>query len=131
MSDIWNKLRTEAECIAAKERILSKILTEYVLERNCFADALSWRLSKRLPQGSVPANDLKELLFSSFTNSSKILEDVEADLHAVQERDPACHDFISPFLYFKGFHALSAYRASNYLWNEDRKDIAVYLQSLI
>tara|TARA_A100001015_G_scaffold157118_1_gene174346 strand:+ start:1738 stop:2544 length:807 start_codon:yes stop_codon:yes gene_type:complete len=131
MSEIWNKLREEAECIAAKERILSKILTEYVLERNCFADALSWRLSKRLAKDSVPANDLKELLFSSFTNSPKILQDVGADLHAVKERDPACHDFISPFLYFKGFQALSAYRASNYLWQEDRKDIALYLQSLI
>ena len=41
MSEIWKKLRDEAEIIAAKERILSKILTEYILERSSFADALS------------------------------------------------------------------------------------------
>ena len=33
MSETWNKLREEASVIASKERILSKILTEYVLER--------------------------------------------------------------------------------------------------
>ena len=131
MSEIWNKLREEASVIASKERILSKILTEYVLERESFEDALSWRLSTRLAKGSVPANDLKELLLSSFTNSDKISQQVEADLNAVKERDPACHDYISPFLYFKGFQALCAYKASNYLWSEDRKEIALYLQSLI
>ena len=131
MSETWNKLREEASVIASKERILSKILTEYVLERESFEDALSWRLSTRLAKGSVPANDLKELLLSSFTNSEKISQQVDADLQAVKERDPACHDFISPFLYFKGFQALCAYRASNYLWGEGRKDIALYLQSLI
>ena len=130
-SEIWNTLRVEAETVASKERILSKILTEYVLERNSFADALSWRLSERLAMGSVPASDLKDLLLSCFHDSPKILSDVGADLLAVKDRDPACHDFISPFLYFKGFQALSAYRASNYLWNNDRKDIALYLQSLI
>ena len=130
MSEIWNKLREEASIIASKERILSKILTEYVLERESFEDALSWRLSTRLAKGSVPANDLRELLLSSFIESETILNQIEADLHAVKERDPACHDFISPFLYFKGFQALCVYRASNFLWNNKRKDISLYLQSL-
>lgn len=130
MSETWNKLREEASIIASKERILSKILTEYVLERESFEDALSWRLSTRLAKGSVPANDLRELLLSSFIESETILNQIEADLHAVKERDPACHDFISPFLYFKGFQALCVYRASNFLWNNKRKDISLYLQSL-
>jgi serine O-acetyltransferase len=34
-------------------------------------------------------------------------------------------------LYFKGFQALSAYRVSHWLWREGRKDLALYLQSLI
>lgn len=131
MSKTWNILREEAAKVAAKERILSKILTEYVLERKSLEDALSWRLSSRLAKGSVPANDLKDLLYLSFMDARHIIDEVEADLHAVKERDPACHDFISPFLYFKGFQALCAYRASNYLWNSSRKDIALYLQSLI
>lgn len=131
MSSTWSVLQEEAAEVASKERILSKIITEYVLERSSFADALSWRLSARLAKGSVPANDLRELLFSTYQHSKNILSKVEKDLHAFKERDPACHDFISPFLYFKGFQALSAYRVSNYLWNHNREDIALYLQSLI
>lgn len=131
MSSTWSVLKEEAAAVASKERILSKILTEYVLERSSFADALSWRLSSRLAKGSVPAHDLRELLFSTYQHSGNILFKVEKDLHAFKERDPACHDFISPFLYFKGFQALSAYRVSHYLWHDNRKDIALYLQSLI
>jgi serine O-acetyltransferase len=36
-----------------------------------------------------------------------------------------------PFLYFKGFQALQSYRASHWLWNQDRKPLALYLQSRI
>ena len=56
---------------------------------------------------------------------------IERDLTAVQGADPACDDFLGPFLYFKGFQALSAYRASHWLWGQGRKDLAMYLQSLI
>ena len=131
MSEIWNKLREEASVIASKERILSKILTEYVLERESFEDALSWRLSTRLAKGSVPANDLKNYFYLALQIQIKSHNKLKQIYNAVKERDPACHDYISPFLYFKGFQALCAYRASNYLWSEDRKDIALYLQSLI
>lgn len=131
MSETWDIIREEAIAIASKERILSKILSEYVIERKSFEDALSWRLSARLAKGSVPANDLRELLLGCFVDSKSILTDIEADLHAVKDRDPACQDFISPFLYFKGFQALCAYRVSHYLWNNGRCDVALYLQSLI
>ena len=83
-----------------------------------------------LPKGRFRQMTLRNY-FSRVLQIQKISRQVEADLHAVKERDPACHDYICPFLYFKGFQALCAYRASNYLWDEGRKDIALYLQSLI
>ena len=45
------------------------------------------------------------------------------------ERDPACERFIEPFLYFKGFHALQTHRLAHWLWSNDRRDFALYLQS--
>ena len=51
MSETWHIIRDEAIEIASKERILSKILTEYVFERESFEDALSWRLSVGWPKG--------------------------------------------------------------------------------
>ena len=51
-SSIWNALLEEARSVASKERILSNVLTEYLLERDSLGDALSWRLSSRLAKGS-------------------------------------------------------------------------------
>ena len=47
------------------------------------------------------------------------------------ERDPACHRLIQPILYFKGFHAVQAYRVSHWLWNKGRKDLSYFFQSRI
>ena len=105
-SFVWKSLLEEARSVASKERILSKVLTEYVLERDSLADALSWRLSSCLAKGSVPKTDLRELFNECHLGSGELLECVERDLEAVRERDPACDDFLSPFLYFKGFQAL-------------------------
>jgi serine O-acetyltransferase len=54
---------------------------------------------------------------------------VRADIAAVVDRDPACDRFIEPFLYFKGFHAIQAHRVAHWLWTNDHRDFALYLQS--
>ena len=129
--NIWNSLVIEAKSVASKERILSKVLTEFILERKSLPDALGWRLAARLVKNSVPENDIRELIKEAFEGDSEILGSVEADLLAVKERDPACSDFLTPFMYFKGFQALCCYRVANFLWRENRRDLALYLQSLI
>ena len=105
-SFVWKSLLEEARSVASRERILSKILTEYVLERDSLADALSWRLSSRLAKGSVPETDLRELFRECHLGSDELMEAVDCDFKAVRERDPACDDFLSPFLYFKGISGL-------------------------
>ncbi len=47
---------------------------------------------------------------------------------AVYDRDPACHRFLQPLLYFKGFQAVQAYRIAHWLWNEGRQDLAYFVQ---
>ncbi|MEM6389250.1 MAG: serine O-acetyltransferase, partial [Pseudomonadota bacterium] len=51
-----------------------------------------------------------------------------ADILAVHERDPACHRFLQPLLFFKGFQAVQAYRMGHYLWRQDRRDLAYFIQ---
>lgn len=129
--DVWPTLRREAEQVAAGEPILAKVLDEFVLRRDSLADALGWRLAARLGRSSVPEKDLRELIRDAFLDEPEALAKVCVDARAVRERDPACRDFLSPFLYFKGFQALAAYRVANYLWRRDRRDLAQYLQSLV
>jgi serine O-acetyltransferase len=47
---------------------------------------------------------------------------------AVYDRDPACHRFLQPLLYFKGFQAIQAYRVGHWMWGRGRKDIAYFIQ---
>lgn len=37
----------------------------------------------------------------------------------------------TPLLYLKGFHAIQSYRITHYLWNQNRKSLALYLQNQI
>jgi serine O-acetyltransferase len=46
----------------------------------------------------------------------------------VFERDPACHRFIQPLLFFKGYQAIQAYRIGHWLWGSGRKDLAYFIQ---
>ena len=52
-----------------------------------------------------------------------------ADILAVHDRDPACHRYIEPLLYYKGFQAIQTYRMAHQLYASGRCDFAFYLQS--
>jgi len=56
---------------------------------------------------------------------------VRHDLSAVVERDPAARGVAQPFLYYKGFHALEAYRVAHWLWINARNALALHLQNRI
>ncbi len=129
--EIWKNLIEEAEKVSKAEPFLADVLSEFVLDRSGFLDALSWRVSSRLAKGSVPEAALRELFCDSFSSGEDVLLSIAHDLAAVKERDPACDDHLSPFMYFKGFQALCAYRASHQLWLAGRRQTALYLQSLV
>jgi serine O-acetyltransferase len=46
------------------------------------------------------------------------------------QRDPACFSPLEPLLFFKGFLALTTYRVSHQLWEDGRRWLALYFQSV-
>src|SRR5690625_6629156 len=56
---------------------------------------------------------------------------MRADIRAHLERNPACDLYFTPFLLFKSYHALQAYRFAHYLWRSERRSLALYLQNQI
>jgi serine O-acetyltransferase len=50
---------------------------------------------------------------------------------ATFDRDPACHRFLQPLLYFKGFQAVQAYRVGHFMWESGKRDIAYFMQSRV
>ena len=53
------------------------------------------------------------------------------DIEAVVSRDPAIQLYSTPLLYLKGFHAIEPYRVAHPLWQLDRRELALFLQSQI
>ena len=56
---------------------------------------------------------------------------IRADLMAARTRDPAARGYALPFLYYKGFHALQAYRLAHWLWEQGRHTLAAHFQNRI
>lgn len=79
---------------------------------------------------SMPNTLLMQLIREALMDE-EVAKGVRYDLLAVMERDPACTRFIDPFLYYKGFHALQVYRVAHWLWKNDRRPLAYFLQSQI
>ncbi|RPF76884.1 MAG: serine O-acetyltransferase, partial [Verrucomicrobia bacterium TMED71] len=116
---IWESLRKEADQSTKDERLLVAYLEETVLGQNSFEAALSYTLASKMRDDILPSITLRDLFFQILELEKGLRECILIDLQAVKERDPAAGGYLSPFLFFKGFHALSAYRFAHYLWSED------------
>ena len=128
---VWERVRTEAEEMAAGEPILASFLYSTILNHRNLNDAVAYHLAQKLGNTEVHSMQLRELFDEALTEASDIGESTRADIVAYYDRDPACHSYIQPLLYFKGFHALQAYRVAHWLWNKGRRAMALYLQSRI
>lgn len=128
---VWERVRTEAEEMAAGEPILASFLYSTILNHRNFNDAVAYHLAQKLGNAEVHSMQLRELFDEAMREQPDIGEATRADIVAYYERDPACHSYIQPILYFKGFHALQGYRVAHWLWNNDRRAMALYLQSRI
>ena len=126
---VWERVRKEAEEMAAGEPILASFLYSTILNHRTFNDALAYHLAQKLGNAEVHSMQLRELFDEALREQPEIGEATRADIVAYYDRDPACHSYIQPLLYFKGFHALQAYRVANWLWGEGRRAMALYLQS--
>ena len=127
----WSEIRLRAKEIVAREPALGTLLNETVVERDTFAECLTYRLTRKLVNHSASIDVLHETFLDAFVQDPTILQHIACDMIAVNERDPACPDVLTPLLYFKGLQALVCYRVSHYLWYAGRTEFALYLQSLI
>jgi serine O-acetyltransferase len=93
--------------------------------------ALSFHLANKLASPTISSTLLMELFRDALEDSREFRRACRRDLIAVKERDPACTYLLEAFLYFKGYHALEAYRVSHWLWSHDRKAMAYFLHSQI
>lgn len=128
---IWEIIRREAMEDAEHEPMLASFLYAVVLNHKRLEDALSYHLASKLGSSTLPAITLRDLIDEAFTRDPRIGHAIRADIEAVCCRDPACRGYSTPLLYFKGFLSLQSYRVAHYYWTNDRKPLALFLQSRI
>jgi len=126
---IWQTVRGEAEEAMAAERALGGFIYATILSHERLEDSICHRLAQRLNHADVDAGLIGQIFSDVLRARPAIGHCFRADLAAVFDRDPACHRYVEPLLYFKGFHALVTHRFANALWLDGRRDFALYLQS--
>ncbi len=126
---IWSEIRVEAEDAIHKEPALGGFIFATVLSHERLEDAICHRLAQRLNHADVDAGLISQIFAGVLASEAGLGRAFRADLAAVYDRDPACCRYIEPLLYFKGFHALVTHRFAHALWNQGRRDVALYLQS--
>ncbi|MEK1853313.1 MAG: serine O-acetyltransferase [Phyllobacterium sp.] len=129
MDPIWHAIRAEAEETIRSEPLLATFLYTTILNHQSLEEAVIHRISQRLDHPDMESELLRQTFTAMLEANPSWSQVLRVDIQAVYDRDPACTRFIEPVLYFKGFQAIQTHRLAHWLWNEGRKDFALYLQS--
>jgi len=129
LDPVWDRMRTEAGEITHKEPALGGFIFASILNHDSFEKALVHRLAQRLGNADVGSELIVQAFEDAIDAEPEIGHAARADIMATFERDPACHRYVDPLLYFKGYQAIQTHRMAHRLWLLGRKDFAYYLQS--
>lgn len=131
LDPLWQKIREETVAETAREPVLASFLHATILNHETLESALSFHLAHKLDSATASALLVRDVIKEALQSDATIGAALRRDIHAAHDRDPACHSYSAPFLYFKGFHALQAFRVAHWLWQQDREALALFFQNRI
>ena len=127
---LWIKIRNDASKAIITEPQLDSAINRIILDHQSLEASIAYQLSQKISSYEITSEIIQDTCLESFSaDQKKIVKSIELDLLAILDRDPACNTAMQPVLFFKGFLALQAYRVSNWLWNENRFIMALFIQS--
>ncbi|KMQ85499.1 serine o-acetyltransferase [Lasius niger] len=119
----------QTQSCACSDPLIKKLFSVSLCHLPDFPSALASLLTEKLADRVVPAEDMRPLIENILKENPELSYIAAIDLMAVQERDPACPDLPTAFLFFKGWQALQAYRIAHQLWVQKRTPLAYQFQS--
>lgn len=125
---VWKRVCDEAREAIAAEPLLGGLIHSSLLHHASLERALAYRFSLKLASGEMSEQILREIADQAYDSDPELGAAARADIMAVYDRDPACHRFIQPILFFKGYQAVQAYRIGHWLWRQGRRDMAYFVQ---
>jgi serine O-acetyltransferase len=125
---VWERIAEEAVDAIRVEPLLGGLIHSSLLHHATMERALAYRFSLKLASGEMSEQILREIADEAYVVEPDLGQSARADLVAVYDRDPACHRFLQPILFFKGYQAVQAYRIGHWLWQTGRTDLAYFVQ---
>jgi serine O-acetyltransferase len=125
----WSRLRQEADAMVRQEPALAGFVLGTILHQPSLEAAVIHRVASRLDHPTLGWDIIEQTYLAAIDADPSLGTAFRADILAVADRDPACTRLVEPVLYFKGFHAIQTYRLAHWLWEQGRRDFALYLQS--
>ncbi len=128
LDPVWSRIRAEAEGVARDDPLMASLVHAGILHHSSLERALSYRIAQKLASPEMSDLILREIVDEAYQKDPGLGVAARADIIAVFDRDPACHRYLQPLLFFKGFQALQCYRIAHWLWLHRRKDMAYFIQ---
>ncbi len=128
---MWQAIRETATAESRNEPALASFLHNTVLRHHSLCDALGFLLADKLGCQALSPLCLQEVFAEAFAADGNIALAVARDIDAIQVRDPVCQSHLQALLFYKGLHALTAWRVAHWLWGQQRKALAYFLQNRI
>ncbi|MBV9330240.1 MAG: serine O-acetyltransferase [Alphaproteobacteria bacterium] len=128
---VWAALREQAEAWSLREPVLSSFVHATILKHDRFENSLSFHLARKIGSDDLSPMMTREIFEEAVASDSTIGEAARADLSATFDRDPACNSHLEAFLFYKGYLALESYRVAHWLWNQNRRPLALLFQSRV
>lgn len=125
----WQTLQEDALHIVTSEPLLASYAHACILNHRNFESALSFILANKLSDKVMPALAIREVFMDAYHSDPSIIGAGISDVKATFDRDPAVHSHLMVLIHFKGYQSVQVHRLAHYLWNENRKDLALFIQS--
>ena len=115
---VWDKMLRQAQSALAQEPLLGAMIHSSILHHSSLEQALSYRIALKLASAEMPEQMLREIADHTI-QSEGLGAYSRADLMAVRERDPACHNLTATFVVFQrlpGYSSLSRWPCPLVRW---------------
>ena len=112
-----------------KDKWMQAILARDILSSTSLDEAVAELLARKLTDYKDDYEIVRQIVSDTWDDA--LLKVFRLDIETIRRKDPACKNWLTPFLNFKGFHALQAHRVAHELWKKGERDTATWLQGLV
>ena len=97
---VWSRISDEARTAITDEPLLGGLVHSCVLHHPSLENALAYRIAQKLGSSEMSEQLVREIADEAFASDPVLGAQARADIVAVFDRDPACHRFLQPFMFF-------------------------------